>query len=337
MSVLKDLTAISTDPALTDLVYAVLDPSGTPADRKVAFKYLFGKMLAPVCDGRLTLESGVAVSTTDQTAKTTVYFTPYLGARVAVYDGTRWVLHTFTELSLALGTLIDATNYDVFLYDNAGTLTLTLGPAWASATARGTGAGTTELTTQDGVYVNAVSITSGPGAKAGRYLGTIRTTATTTTEDSAAKRFVWNAQQRIARPMKVAETTNSWEVTADTWQQVNVATSNQLAIVAGLAGDAIDVRAGLLMEVDAFNSAATAIGVDSTSSPHADCGIQSVPGGSSVAVGGAWAHLRTVVSLGYHYYAWLQYNSGSSAMTAWGDTDGGGNLQRAMITGLWWC
>lgn len=337
MSVLKDLTAISTDPALTDLVYAVLDPSGTPADRKVAFKYLFGKMLAPVCDGRLTLESGVAVSTTDQKAKTTVYFTPYLGARVAVYDGTRWVLHTFTERSLALGTLIDATNYDVFLYDNAGTLTLTLGPAWTSATARGTGAGTTELTTQDGVYVNAVSISGGPAAKAGRYLGTIRTTSTTTTEDSLANRLVWNAHSRRPRPVRVTESANSWTVGA--WRYVNNSAANRVEVIQGLPPDSlIDLTALLLMEGYDLSPPAyigvTGIGYDSASAPVSGCLYSSVYSALSAGIKvAATAALVHYPALGWHYYSWLE-DYVTTATTAYGD-DGG--VVASGMSGVWFC
>ena len=36
--------------------------------------------------GRLTLESGVPVSTTDQTAKTSVYYTPYVSDTIATID-----------------------------------------------------------------------------------------------------------------------------------------------------------------------------------------------------------------------------------------------------------
>ena len=41
--------------------------------------------------GRLTLESGVPVSTSDQTAKTTVYYTPYVHNVINLWDGADWV------------------------------------------------------------------------------------------------------------------------------------------------------------------------------------------------------------------------------------------------------
>jgi hypothetical protein len=58
-------------------------------------------------DFRLTLESGVPVSTTDQTAKTIIYACPKAGgaatqgqAALLGTDNTTWAIHSFTQLSL---------------------------------------------------------------------------------------------------------------------------------------------------------------------------------------------------------------------------------------------
>lgn len=173
------------------------------------------------CMGRLTLESGVAVSTTDQTAKTSVYFTPYNGNLIGIYDGTSWKLHTFTEMTGALGTLSADTNYDRFIYDNAGTLAFE-DVAWTNDTTRATA-----LTTQDGVLVKS-------GATTRRYLGTFRTTSTTTTEDSVTKRFVWNYNNRVGRSMvKAATSTHVYSTAA--WRAWNNDTANALNFVSGEA------------------------------------------------------------------------------------------------------
>jgi hypothetical protein len=63
---------------------------------------------------RVTLESGVAVSTTDQTAKTTVYLCPVAGgasteAQMSLYDGSAWVTRSFTQLSLGTTTTRNGT------------------------------------------------------------------------------------------------------------------------------------------------------------------------------------------------------------------------------------
>lgn len=129
----QKLTALSeiSVPTLEDLAYLVDDPSGTPASVKASLTRLLG--LIPVCQGRLTLTSGVPVTTTDVTGASTIYFTPYNGNLVRIYDGTRWRMYSFTELSLALGTLVNAQAYDVFIFDDSGTLTLETAE-WASAT-----------------------------------------------------------------------------------------------------------------------------------------------------------------------------------------------------------
>lgn len=85
-------------------------------------------------DFRLTLQSGVAVPTTDQTGKTTIYLTPYLSNRIWLYNGsTAWAQLSSAEVSLALGTKVNAQAYDVFAYNNSGTLTLE-DVEWSNAT-----------------------------------------------------------------------------------------------------------------------------------------------------------------------------------------------------------
>src|SRR3972149_4877028 len=127
------LTEVSV-PDLADDLYLV-DDTG-PTSYKVGAALLLG-LLPSTCDGRLTLTSGTPVTTADVTAATSIYFTPYIGDRIAIYDGTRWRLYLFAELTLALGTLTAALPYDVFIYDNAGTLTLEA-LAWTNGTTRAT-------------------------------------------------------------------------------------------------------------------------------------------------------------------------------------------------------
>jgi hypothetical protein len=82
---------------------------------------------------RLTLTTGTPVTTTDVTGATTIYWTPHGHNCVGLYDGTSWKQWASAELSLALGTLVNAMAYDVFVYDNSGTLTLETA-AWQNAT-----------------------------------------------------------------------------------------------------------------------------------------------------------------------------------------------------------
>lgn len=172
------------------------------------------------CEGRLTLTSGTAVTTSDVTAATTIYFTPYNGGQIALYTASVWTIYTFTEKSLSLSGLTTTQPYDIFIYDNSGTLTLEA-LAWSSATLRAT-----SVILQDGVYVKS-------GATTRRYLGTIRMQATGQCEDSVLRRFVWNNQNRIMRRFVVTESANSWSDTTASWHSWNSSTANRVEFVLG--------------------------------------------------------------------------------------------------------
>ena len=139
--------------------------------------------------GRLTLESGVPFGLTDQADKTTLYYTPYNGNSISLYDGSSaWSIFTFAELTLDISGYDAGGIYDVFCYNNSGTITLE-GLKWANDTTRATA-----LARQDGVYVKT-------GATTRRYLGTIRIMADAKCDDSAAARMVWNMYNRAQKKL----------------------------------------------------------------------------------------------------------------------------------------
>src|SRR5688572_3646151 len=189
-------------------------------------------VIEQICNGRLTLTTGLPVTTADVTAAANVFFTPYKGNRVAVYSGSVWELLTFTQLTISLASGFSSGKpYDVFAYNNAGVLALeTL--VWTNDTTRATA-----LALQDGVYVKSGDATR-------RYIGTFYTTSATTTEDSAAKRFVWNYCNRVPRFMQVIEATASWNYTTLTWRQARATATNQLDYVCGVAEDIVEAYAG---------------------------------------------------------------------------------------------
>lgn len=310
---LPALTEISA-PVLADEYYVVDVSDSTDhasgTSRKITGARLGGMLCAGICQGRLTLESGVAVSTSDQTGKTNVYFTPYNGNKVAVYDGTRWKLYTFSELTLALGTLTSGLPYDVFLYDNSGTLTLE-SLAWTNGTTRATA-----LTTQDGVYVKS-------GATTRLYLGTFYTTATTTTEDSATKRYVWNNFNRVARQLARTESTVSWTYSTAAYRQFNNSSSNQVECVVGLAESEIRLQFGVYGVVNTSAGVWSGVGIgrDSTTA-----NIGSRPEGSLFSANiyqNLIANYCEIVPLGRHYYAMLENAAGAGTTTWYGNNFSG--------------
>lgn len=292
-----------------------------------------------LCQGRLTLTSGTAVTTTDVTGATSIYFTPFNGNGVSLWDGFCWRAYQFSELTLALGTLTSGANYDVFLYDNAGTLTLKAGPAWTSDTGRGTGAGTTELALVDGVYVNNVAITSGPAAKCGRYLGTFRTTSTGRTEDSyggasqsGGKRFLWNMYNRVPRSIAVIDTTDSWTYTTATWRSANGASGNKVEYVCGLSLEVVEAD---VCHMSAASPGPTAVssgvGVDSTSSNSAQ---QRCPSPASFNAAPITSNYQGFPGIGYHFLQWLEISAASGTTTWYGD-NGSTYIQTGLHARVW--
>jgi hypothetical protein len=253
-----------------------------------------------LCQGRLTLTSGTPVTTSDVTAATTVYFAPYKGNQIGLYNGSAWEVKTFSEISLSLSGYTASTPYDIWVYNNSGTVTLE-STIWTNDTTRATA-----LTTQDGVYVKT-------GATTRRYLGTIRITGTTgQTEDSVTKRFVWNYYNRVLRELTKTLTGGSYN--SATWRQGQANTSNQVELVQGVAEDVSRFLVALQHQLDAGEYAYVGIGIDSTTTNSAQHNIETYAASS----GGNYyssAVYRAVLAAGYHYIAWLE-SVGSGTVTS---------------------
>lgn len=275
--------------------------------------------------GRLSLETGVCVSTTDQTAKTTVYYVPCAGNVIALYNGTAWQTFTFSELSIAVPSTTN-TLYDVFVYNNSGTLTLEL-TAWTNDTTRATA-----ITLQDGVYVKSGSTTR-------RYVGSFRTTGSSgQTEDSLAKRYVWNMNNRVPRAMRVLETTDTWTVSDNTIRQANGAAGNQLDFVMGVQDAVVEAQVIGNASSNAANSGfAVGIGLDSTTARDAACVFDNGIGFNTGTPMGVLATLRKTIAVGRHVLVWLEQGAANPTVTTWyGDTAGNGVAAQSGISGIIW-
>lgn len=256
------------------------------------------------CQGRLTLTSGNPVTTTDVTAATTVYFTPYKGNVIGLYNGTSWQLVTFTEKSLSISGFAASTPFDVWGRLSSGALAID-STAWSSDTSRATA-----LTTQDGVYVKSGDTTR-------RYLGTFRTTTVVgQTEDSFAKRYCWNYYHRVQRPMRVTDSTASWTYTTATFRQANNNTANQLDFVIGVAEVAVD--ATVLAQAANTNTGVNMIigiglnGITLAANTQGQFG-QSAVANSNVPM---TSRLRVFPAAGRNYMPWLE-QSVATGTTTW--------------------
>jgi hypothetical protein len=205
----------------------------------------WGTYLRSLVGGRLTLSSGVPVPATDLSAQGTLYYTPYIHNQISLYTTSVWTLYTFTERSLSLAGLSDATNYDIYLYDNGGTLTLEA-VAWTNATTRATA-----LAQQDGIYCKT-------GALDRRYLGTIRATAANQSSDSATARYVQNFYNSVPTAEFINGTTDI-TTTSDTY----TSTGTTLGVLC-IASPYVIVSADMNIYTDSGNSTMHQIDLDST-------------------------------------------------------------------------
>lgn len=275
--------------------------------------------------GRLTLTSSTPVLSSDVTGATTIYYTPYLSNFIWLYDGTSWLIKAFSETSQLLSDTTKSpaaatlnSNYDMFGWSDSGTFRVTRGPAWTSDTGRGTGAGTTELTRVNGIYVNANAITNGPAANRGTYLGTIRTNASTavpmTFRPSGAaggtnnQLFLWNMYNRVDYVGTVRDSNTSWvlSTTLRPWDGATSNVNNRAAFVRGF--DEEDVNANLTGRCTVINNGNInfGIGLDSTSAFASNCR----PWGQVATSNTFWpltaASFSGSLGLGYHYLQMLE-------------------------------
>jgi hypothetical protein len=276
-----------------------------------------------VNDFRLTLTTALPITTADVTGATNVFLTPYRGNRIALYDGTNWVIRTSAELTQALGTLTSGIPYDVFCYATASTgAPATEILAWTNGTTRATA-----LTLQDGVLVKTGAVTR-------RYLGTFVTTSTTQTEDSFANRYLWNYYHRVRRPMRVMEATDTWNYTTAVWRQARATATNQIGFVIGWAEIELEAQVlGYGANATVPQNIGVAIGLDSTTTPTTgNIGMFCSMGVASI-IGTAIASLRVFPAVGLHYAAWLENGLTATGTTAWYGDNGTPTTTQAGISG----
>jgi hypothetical protein len=272
----------------------------------------------------MTLTSGLPVTTADVTAAVTLYFTPYKGNQISLFDGSStWTTIPFVETAIAVpGTT--STVYDLFAFNNSGTMNLET-QTWANDTTRAVG-----VILQNGIYVKS-------GATTRRYLGTFRTTTVNgQTEDSLVKRYVWNYYNRVDRPMKAVESTNSWTYSIATYRQANANAANQLDFVIGVSEDSIVAHLVTQSLNNVTSNAVTisGIGLDSTTVNSAtlyNIGLTNVG-----TYGQPIVHYNSLIAAGRHTLVWLENGNGSNIQTWYGKITGSGQTIQTGITGNIW-
>ncbi len=259
----------------------------------------------PPPQGRLTLTSATPMISASVTAVGTVYYTPYTGNLIPIYNGTSMAPTEFAELALTLvSSHAASTIYDIFVFSNAGVLTLVTGPAWNVSTAgsgsRGTGASTTQLARIKGLYVNAVAMTGrngsttySVGANLATYVGSIHMDTNAgqvschVAWGQSRKWGIWNAYNRLPIMLKAGTASATWGNTPTTWRQSAGDSANTLAVFSGLAEEEADLSFAQNIAGSTNNTTSSAqigIGVNSTTVLSGRSGTNALSNGSAVVI-----------------------------------------------------
>ena len=273
------------------------------------------------------------VLTSNVGSSATVYYTPYNGNLVPIYSGTAFVLTAFTELSNILANSATgkagpaagaaAKTYDLFVWNDAGTVRLTRGGAWNSDGVR---SATTENDLQriNGVLVNLNAITNGPLAGVGTYVGTVRTDAGGATvtwhagavaaSGTAANLHVWNMYNRVDCAGMIGDSTNSWSYTSNVVRAANGSATIRVSWVAGLQEDFFNAQYRVRGSIGAGNAYTYAL-LNSTSSAAAAIGTFAdlTNANPSITSGG------DVRVLGFNFASAVEAGDNANAATYTGD------------------
>lgn len=168
-------------------------------------------------NGRLTLTSGTPVLTSDVTAATTIYYAPYQGNRISLYNGANWLTHAFSELSIAVPSTVYRL-FDIFVYNNAGTLTLEV-VNWNQSTAAITNA----------TNATPIVITSN-----GHGLSNNDRVAIAGVGGNTAANGIWSVANVAANTFELEGSTGSGAYTAGgTWYKLNATRATALTLQNG--------------------------------------------------------------------------------------------------------
>tara|TARA_R110000824_G_scaffold401148_1_gene610926 strand:+ start:3680 stop:4705 length:1026 start_codon:yes stop_codon:yes gene_type:complete len=262
-------------------------------------------------EGRLTATSGTPVTTADVSGATSIYFTPYKGDSIALYNGSSWETVTFTEVTISLSGLTASKPYDVFGYLNSGALAIeTL--VWTDTTTRATA-----LALQNGVL-------SKTGVLTRRYLGTVFINASGgQTDDTLEKRYLWNYYHQRTRPLLRVETTDSWNYTTATYRQANAAVANQVETCVGWSDATLNVNVlGLAANTIGDNNCIVQVGIDEGGTTANDATIFSGPEIATYNAKAVVASLIKYPAVGWQKWVWVEKSTAIGTTTWYGDNGG---------------
>lgn len=228
-----------------------------------------------IMGGRLTLSSTNPIPEASIGSSGTLYYLPYIGNIVTLYDGVRWRHHTIPEAGIVKPladfniAIASGENYDVFLFDNNGVLDL-FAVEWDSAATRNV-----PLVKFNGIYVRYLFPTH-------RYVGTFKANGNDTTiftasqgglGSTATKLYLYNMDNKV--PYTSTYYPNGWFLNASPLSDISAQvfgpsgapyTDMTMEYVVGLTDDMFEATASLNTRIQAHTSGSLIIAVSIGSS-----------------------------------------------------------------------
>lgn len=264
--------------------------------------------------GRLSLLSGAPCPPIDVAGAGRIYYHPEQAAEIFLDLCANASCPFFHQ---------EGKNFDLFLISHNGETRLVSGPAWASPTSRGTGPGTTEITSIDARISNKHDIQCRFGADAaestvipandGLYIGSFHAVGNGLASDTKRNRLLFSAYNKTMRPVRAEDTLLSWNYSTAAW---TIANDTKINILVGLVGVMVDVSAHAAASTTNNAFVGTAIGIDANF-PAQDSvtSIMQIPAASYMMFN---ARYCGYIGLGKRSVNWLVYGGGSGTQTFYG-------------------
>jgi len=267
--------------------------------------------------GRLSLQSGVPIPTTDQVDKTMLFYVLMTGSLIQLWGGSAWVpVEIASEPSLNMAAFTTSSMYDIFMYSDSGVPTME-----GSLTTR-----TTELP-----YFEGRQIKTGDATRL--YIGSVYIDAAGKCQDTTSLGYVFNQYNDTQKCFKATDPTNSWTYTLATHRAANGNTTNGVGRVSVLVGSkkssilAVHNYAARNASVGTFF--AGGIGINSTSvdscvvKGYGICQVANIPNMVQSLYAG-------YLPIGLNYIQSLEY-SAAYGTTTWSGDEGTTEIQTGLV------
>lgn len=315
----------------------VLTSNGASADP--TFQSTFGNGVPPP-QGRLTLATATPVMTVTTAGQPNIYYTPYQGNFIPlpVSLGGAFVAVPFVEMSqLTTDTTASpaavAPNscYDLFVWNNSGTIMLSRGPAWTTCVGAGVRAATGGIarpaSPNNGFPVNSSSITNGPTAGMGLWVGTIASNSSslidwiygaTAAGGTAGSFGIWNTYNPIMVYSTTQDSTAGYSYATATYRQADASAGNQCSFVSGSMTREIFKAQYLTAAQFGTATAFVGIGFNSTTTPSGIPSQGANTSGSDVSIAMMNSMFMTAF-IGFDTFTALEKGTAASTFNIGGD------------------